>query len=200
MSGICPRRIRCAVVMILLSAACLNTSVRRTTGTTPLSIKSPSTVPGPTDGSWSTSPTRINPAWLLRARTSECISSTSTIEVSSTTNRSHASGFDSSLVNRPVAGLISSRRWMVFASMPVVSVSRFAARPVGAHSRHFTPLTRKIIRIEFTSVVFPTPGPPVITTIRFPRTVFSAARWLGARVLPVRPSHHATAFSKSIGG
>ena len=40
MSGICPRRMRCALVMIWLFAACRNTSVRRTTGTTPLSIKS----------------------------------------------------------------------------------------------------------------------------------------------------------------
>jgi len=53
--------------------------------------------------------------------------------------------------------------------------------------------------MEFTSVVFPTPGPPVITTIRLAKTVFSASRWLGASVLPVRPSHHATAWSKSIG-
>src|SRR6266446_10739977 len=80
---------------------------------------------------------------------------------------------------------------MVFASKPVVSVSRFAALPVGAHSRHFTPLALRISRMEFTSVVFPTPGPPVITTIRFARTVFSASRWLGASVLPVRRSHHA---------
>src|SRR5437879_13677315 len=89
---------------------------------------------------------------------------------------------------------------MVFASIPVVSVSRFAARPVGAHSKHRTSLARRIIRMEFTSVVLPTPGPPVITTIRFASTVFSASRWLGASVLPVLRSHHATAFSKSIGG
>jgi hypothetical protein len=109
-SGICPRRIRCALVMMWLPAACLNTSVSRTTGTTPLSIKSPSTVPGPTGGSWSTSPTRTNPARLGTARTSECISGTSTIEVSSTTRRPQASVFDSFLLNRPVAGSISSRR------------------------------------------------------------------------------------------
>src|SRR5438552_8894879 len=81
-----------------------------------------------------------------------------------------------------------------------VSVSRFAARPVGAHSMHFTPLARSNIRIEFTSVVLPTPGPPVLSRTRLPRTVFSASRWLGASVLPVRCSHHAPAFSYSIGG
>ena len=157
-------------------------------------------MPGPTDGSWSTSPTRINPARFGTARSRECISGTSTIEVSSTTRSPQASGLDSLRVKRPVPGSISSRRWIVFASKPVVSVSRFAARPVGAHSRHFTPLARRIIRMEFTSVVLPTPGPPVMTTTRFARTVFSASRWLGASVLPVCCSHHATAFSKSIGG
>jgi hypothetical protein len=56
------------------------------------------------------------------------------IEVLSTTRRPQASGFDSFRVKRPVPGSISSRRWIVFASRPVVSASRFAARPVGAHS------------------------------------------------------------------
>ena len=112
--GGCPRRMRCAFVRMWLPAACLNTSVRRTVGTTPLSIKSPGTVPRPTDGSWSTSPT--------------------TIEVSSTTRRPQVSVFDSFLQNRPVAGSISSRQWIVFAAKPVVSVSRFAARPVGAQA------------------------------------------------------------------
>ena len=50
-SGIFPWRMRCALVMILLLAACRNTSVRRTTGTTPLSIRSRSAFPGPTEGS-----------------------------------------------------------------------------------------------------------------------------------------------------
>jgi hypothetical protein len=89
---------------------------------------------------------------------------------------------------------------MVFASMPVVSVSRFAARPVGAQSRHFTFFTLGIVKMELTNVVLPTPGPPVITTTRFSRTVFSASRWLGASVLLVLCWHQVMAFSKSIGG
>jgi hypothetical protein len=44
--------------------------------------------------------------------------------------------------------------------------------------------------MELTNVVFPTPGPPVIMAVRLVRTVFSASRWLGASVLPVRASHH----------
>ena len=74
---------------------------------------------------------------------------------------------------------------MVFASMPVASDSRFAALPVGAHSRHFTPLARRIVRIEFTRVVLPTPGPPVMITTRQVSAVWRASLWLGASVLPV---------------
>jgi hypothetical protein len=89
---------------------------------------------------------------------------------------------------------------MVFASIPVVSVRRFAALPVGAHNRHFTFLARRISRIELTSVVLPLPGPPVMIASRLVSTVFSACRWLGARIFPVFSSHQATAFSKSILG
>jgi len=89
---------------------------------------------------------------------------------------------------------------MVFTSSPVVSVSRFAALPVGAQSRQFTFLARRINRIEFTNVVLPTPGPPVMIATRLVRTVFNASRWLGARVFPVFVSHQTTAFSNSILG
>jgi hypothetical protein len=89
---------------------------------------------------------------------------------------------------------------MVFASSPVVSVSRFAARPVGAHSRHFTFLALRMRRIEFTRVVLPTPGPPVMMAARLVRTVFNASRWLGASVFPVCFSTQVAAFSKLIFG
>src|SRR5271170_920847 len=45
----------------------------------------------------------------------------------------------------------------------VALLIRLAARPVGAQSKSFTPLPVRIRRIELTIVVFPTPGPPVIT-------------------------------------
>ena len=48
--------------------------------------------------------------------------------------------------------------------MPVASVMRLAARPVGAQSKSFTLLAVRILRIELTIVVLPTPGPPVITS------------------------------------
>src|ERR1019366_6666002 len=89
---------------------------------------------------------------------------------------------------------------MVLASSPVVSVRRFAALPVGAQRRHFTPLARRICRIEFTSVVLPTPGPPVMITNLLVSAVRRASLWLGASVLPVFASHHCTALSRSMGG
>ncbi len=46
-----------AVTMSWLWAACRNTSVRRTTGTASDDMTSASTWPGPTEGSWSMSPT-----------------------------------------------------------------------------------------------------------------------------------------------
>jgi hypothetical protein len=78
--------------------------------TKPLSIKSCNTVPGPTEGSWSMSPTRISPAWFGTAFSRECISGTSTMEVSSTTNRPQESGWASFRLNRPVSGSTSNKR------------------------------------------------------------------------------------------
>jgi hypothetical protein len=82
--------------MILLAAAWRNTSVKRTTGTRPLSIRSRKAFPGPTEGSWSTSPTRISAELIGIARSSAYIRRTSTIQVSSTISRSHSSGLFSS--------------------------------------------------------------------------------------------------------
>ena len=50
--------------MIRLWLACRKISVSRTTGTTLDAIRSASTEPGPTEGSWSTSPTRMTQASL----------------------------------------------------------------------------------------------------------------------------------------
>src|SRR5262245_42428687 len=122
---------RCAFTMIWLCAACRNTSVRRTTGTAPDEMTSASTWPGPTGGSWSISPTIKSAALSGTAFMSACISMTSTMEVSSTTNRSQSSGLTSLRLKPPPLGSTSSSRWMVLASKPVASVMRLAARPVG---------------------------------------------------------------------
>src|SRR5262249_55814856 len=88
------------------------------------------------------------------------MSGTSTIEVSSTTSRSQSSGASSVRRKAPVLGSVSSRRWMVFASSPVLSDRRLAARPVGAQSAIAAGLAPKNFRSEVTSGVLPTPGPP----------------------------------------
>ena len=62
-------------------------------------------MPGPTEGNWSTSPTSSRLALGGSARSRWFISGTSTIEVSSTTSRSHSSGSASFRVKPPVAGL-----------------------------------------------------------------------------------------------
>ena len=87
---------------------------------------------------------------------------------------------------------------MVFASMPVLSVRRLAARPVGAASASRKPFTASIFRIELTSVVLPTPGPPVITSSFDEIASRTAARWLSASVRPVRPSTQGIAVSASM--
>jgi hypothetical protein len=51
-----------------LCAAWRNTSVRRTTGTAPDEMMSASTCPGPTEGSWSMSPTRTRVQHIITNR------------------------------------------------------------------------------------------------------------------------------------
>src|SRR6266700_2262053 len=158
-SGMTPWLIRCAFTMIWLLAAWRNTSVKRTTGSTPLAIMSASTWPGPTEGNWSTSPTTSRAAVFGTALSSACISSTSTMDVSSTMSRSQSRGFSPSRRNPPVLGSTSSSRWMVLASKPVASFMRLAARPVGAHSKSLAPLAERMRRMALTRVVLPTPRP-----------------------------------------
>ena len=109
------------------------------------------------------------------ALTSAFISRTSTIEVSSTTSRSQSSGFASSRRKPPPFGSTSRRRWIVLASKPVASFMRLAARPVGAHSKSFTPFAERMRRMALTMVVLPTPGPPVTTSTFEARAVSTAA-------------------------
>ncbi len=123
--------------MIWLLAVWRNTPVKRTTGMAPLVIMSASTWPGPTEGNWSTSPTTSRAAAFGIALSSACISSTSTIDVSSMTSRSQSRGFSLSRRKPPVRGSTSSSRWMLLASKPVTSFMRLAARPVGAHARAY---------------------------------------------------------------
>jgi len=166
--------------MIRLSAAWRKTSVKRTTGMAPDAMTSANTCPGPTEGSWSTSPTSSSAARSGKALSSARISGTSTMDVSSTTSRSQSRAFSSLRRKLPVLGSVSRRRWIVLASRPVLSDSRFAARPVGAQSSIPTVLASRIFSSELTSVVLPTPGPPVITSTLAPSATRMASFWLSA--------------------
>jgi len=80
----------------------------------------------------------------------------------------------------------SSRWWIVLASTPVASDSLFAARPVGAQSRHRTFLCPQNQQDGVDERRFlPTPGPPVMTKARVDRASLSASRWLAASSLQV---------------
>ena len=57
--------------------------------------------------------------------------------------------------------LIPKSRWTVWASVPVSSLIRLAARPVGAASTTSRPIFRNRAAMARTVVVFPVPGPPV---------------------------------------
>ena len=59
---------------------------------TPDSIRSRSTWPGPTDASWSTSPTHVRTDPFLMAWMKECVSLTSIMENSSRMNASSGNG------------------------------------------------------------------------------------------------------------
>ena len=153
---------------IRLCCAWRKISVSRTVGRQPLRSISLNGNPGPTGGSWSGSPTRISRFPLGMACKRWCSSSTSTMDISSTITASHLRGLSSSRTNTmsPVPGSIpaSSSRWMVEAFSPVTSVSRFAARPVGAASRHASCICPSRDNIPFNIVVLPVPGPPVISS------------------------------------
>ena len=115
----------------------------------PQSIRSWSTLPAPTLGSWSWSPTRTSlvPGTMALRRAS--IRKISVIDISSTMITSASRGSDAFLRKRglslslPSPPVYSSRRWMVFASKPVASDMRFAARPVGAQRAMLRPSMSK---------------------------------------------------------
>ena len=160
----------CALSIILLLAACLNILSSTITFILPDAIMSLSILPGPTEGSWSTSPTSTSFVPSYTAISKYFISAKSIIDVSSTitTSASIGSIFISSFMYF-VSFIfeICNSLCNVLASSPVVSVIFFAALPVGAQSTtFFSSLLYNSIMLLII-VVFPVPGPPVITQTLF---------------------------------
>ena len=69
---------------------------------------------------------------------------------------------------------------MVAALWWVSSLSRLAARPVGAHRATFSKAPSYSARIALTVVVLPVPGPPVSTMTRLDSASRTAWRCSGA--------------------
>jgi len=185
-----PLLILCAFMMISLSAACLKIFSSFTTSKQPEWIISFNTFPGPTLGNWSTSPTRIRRVPTAIAFSSEFIIDTSTMDISSTIMTSVSSGLSSFLSKcMPVfcesdaLPQISSSLWIVCASYPLVSAIRFAARPVGAARRISRPSISKYLIMVLIVVVFPVPGPPVITINPFKTALWTACFWISSRIM-----------------
>ena len=186
-----PWLILCAFTTISLSPACLKIFVSITTGKHFEAIMSFRTLPGPTLGSWFRSPTRIRRVPGTIAPSSAYISGRSTIDISSMIIASVSSGFSAFLPNPDGVSsssgfpFTSSKRWIVCASYPVVSVILFAARPVGAASAISIPSLSKKWIIALMVVVFPVPGPPVSTIIPFLAASMTAFCCISSNCIPV---------------
>ena len=116
-------------------------------------MMSANTCPGPTEGSWSMSPTISSAASSGVAFISACISMTSTMEASSTTSRSQSSGLSALRVNPPPLGSTSRSRWIVLASTPVASVMRLPRRAPGSRASK----TRSGVWALALMTIFPSP-------------------------------------------
>jgi hypothetical protein len=128
------------LVTIRLRAACRNTSVSLTTGTAPEAITSARTCPGPTEGSWSTSPTSSSAARPGTALSSACISGTSTMLVSSTTSRSHSSGRSSVALEAAVRRVGLEQAVDRAGAQARALASRLAGPPGRRRERHLDAL------------------------------------------------------------
>ena len=139
-NAICsPLLMRCALTTMSLCPACRKIFSSVTMGNALLFMRSLNTCPGPTLGSWSTSPTRMSLVPGRVAFNSAWNSWISTMDISSMITTSASNGFSwflskfAFLLSSPDNALFSSNsRCIVLASNPVASVILFAARPVGA--------------------------------------------------------------------
>ena len=153
-------------------------------GTVPLRIRSENRLPGPTDGSWSGSPTSTSRQSPFKAERRAAIRGTSTMDTSSTMTASTSRGSYWSWVkaNCPVLGSkpVSSSRWMVEASVEHSSPRRLAARPVGAARAVSSPMASNRASTPRRQVVLPVPGPPVRSITCREAAISTAWRCWGA--------------------
>ncbi|CCZ95004.1 uncharacterized protein BN495_00271 [Corallococcus sp. CAG:1435] len=154
---------------------------RYLTSTTPLLIISASTLPAPTLGSWSLSPTSTMRVPFSNAESKLYISVTSTMDSSSTTTTSHGRVLFRLYLNiiLPSCDSYPNKRCIVFASRSVLCDSLLAALPVGAQNSNRKPVAVRISAIQRIIVVFPVPGPPVMTVTPFISADLTAPFWLG---------------------
>ena len=139
----------------------------------PLSIRSPSTRPGPMDGSCAGSPTITRCVPSARAvdqRGGELDVQHRRLVDDHDLGLDRVAGVpveDRALIApaRRTVGAASGRapssRWIVVALLPASSSSRLAARPVGAASAIVAPTSRHSATIAATVRLLPVPGPPV---------------------------------------
>ena len=111
------------------------------------------------------------------------MSSTSSIEASSTTTTSASSGHSSLRANPPVMPCAPSSRCTVTAGWSVSSSSRLAARPVGAASATSVPLACSSFTMAATVRLLPVPGPPVSRLTPAPSTCATACFCASSRPL-----------------
>ena len=153
-----PWLIRWALVMIRLAAACRKTSVNRTTGTAPEAMTSASTCPGPTEGSWSMSPT-ISSAALSGDRLHQRLHQHDVDHGGLVDHQQIA-------VERVVGVAFEAAALGVDLKQPVDGLRLEAGRlghalggaAGGRAEQQLTPLAARMRRIELTMVVLPTPA------------------------------------------
>ena len=153
---------------------------RRTEGTLRDRRRSARTWPGPTEGSWSASPTstrRVAPCTASRSARSRSVS---TIDTSSTTTTPARRGCSALRWKAPSLGEKASSRCSVDAAWPVASLIRRAARPVGAASRTFSPRAESTSSRTWRQVVLPVPGPPVRIASGVVAIRSTASRWVAS--------------------
>ncbi len=148
-------------------------------------MRSPSTRPGPIEGSWAASPTKTRWVPSAHADSRASASSTSSIDASSTTTTSSSNGHSSPRAKPPSKvtlppdwrGWAPSSRWIVDAGASHSSSSRLAARPVGAARATVRPACSASETIAATVRLLPVPGPPVSTLTPLCSAADTAARW-----------------------